>query len=77
MFQSMHTNGLYNALLKFAIDIFILYDLDLHVIHICSLNNGIANTLSRHCLLDLTRDQPQLVVTLFQPPQVSVEAVSL
>ena len=74
MFQSMRAHDAYNILLKFAVDLLIAHDVDLRVLHVRGVDNGIADALSRHRLTDLTRDQPLLQIHAFQPPSTLVEA---
>ena len=74
IFQLMRVHGPHNALLKLAMDLLIQYKIDSCVVHVCGLDNGVTDALSCHCLSVLTRDQPQLTVTLLQPPPELVRA---
>ena len=66
IFHSLKAHGLYNELLKIAIDLLMCHDLDLRVLHLPGISNMIADVLSRHFLDLVSELRPSLAVLPYQ-----------
>ena len=67
----------YNVFFTTAVDLLLLHQLQLRVLHIPSKDNTVANTLS-HCHFNVAYSiSPSLHVTTFQPPQLMLGPVEL
>ena len=75
-FNTLRAHGLYNEILKFAVDLLMQFDIDLRVLHITGEANSVADCLLRGLLTQAQTLWPALSVFPYQPPKALVEAVS-
>ena len=74
IFTSLAAKPVYNKILMCSIDMLLEDDLDLHVFHIPSHDNLIANPLSRYKNRLATILSPGLIIGTFTPPQDAMGA---
>ncbi|THH17648.1 hypothetical protein EW146_g3202 [Bondarzewia mesenterica] len=68
-FDTLRAKPLYNAMLRFTVDLLIRTHIDLCVIHIPGTCNSVADALSRNDNERALRIVPLLTITPFQPPR--------
>jgi hypothetical protein len=74
IFNSLSCLPSYNHLLRHAIDILLSHNIDLRVLHVPGVNNGVADALSR-CHFSSALDlDPDLKISPFQPPRWTLGA---
>lgn len=76
MFNTLRGRGLYNELLKFAVDILMAHNLDLRVLHIEGTANVVADLLLHNRMDEARVVNPQLAIHYYQPPPQLVAAVA-
>jgi hypothetical protein len=72
IFSSLHTKPCYNTILKPTVSLLLQHHLDLHVIHILSEDNIVADALSRFQNSQALAACPGLSISPFQPPQLTM-----
>lgn len=75
IFNSLKAQGVYNSLLKFAVNILMSHEFDLRVLHIPGSDNTVADLLSRQWVDEVLQVQPQLRLSTLIPPIDLVGAV--
>ncbi|TFY74854.1 hypothetical protein EWM64_g9158 [Hericium alpestre] len=77
MFNTLHAQPPYNLLLKFAIDRLIHTGIDLHVVHLAGIDNGVADALSHFQEPCASALHPGLRTSTFLPPRDAMGASEL
>jgi hypothetical protein len=72
IFSSLAAEPDYNVLLKAAVDLLILHQVDLRVMHIPGVDNVIADAISRENFPLVHSIIPDLLISPFQPPQCAM-----
>lgn len=74
IFNSLSCLPSYNHLLHHAVDFLLSHNIDLHVLHVPGIDNGVADALSRcHFASALSLD-PDLKISPFKPPRWTLGA---
>lgn len=68
IFNSLKAHGVYNDLLKYAVDILLTHEFDLHIVHVPGLSNTVADLLSQQRLDDVHSLMPELHILPLIPP---------
>ena len=76
MFNTLCAHDIYNEILKFTVDLLMLHDINLRVVHIPGEANIVADYLSRGQIALAQATRPVLQLFSFQPPAELVEAVT-
>jgi len=74
IFNSLGCLPAYNHLLRRSVDILLANDIDLHVLHVPSDQNGVADALSRCQFSSALTLIPDLRISPFQPPRWTLGA---
>ena len=74
IFHLLKARGLYNGLLKEAVDLLMTFEVDLQVLHVEGSHNTLADLLSRSRFNEISRMYPAITVTPYKPPAFQVGA---
>ncbi|TFY78633.1 hypothetical protein EWM64_g5379 [Hericium alpestre] len=69
MFNTLHAQPHYNSLLKFAVNRLLATNVDLRVVHLAGVDNGVADALSCFQTPRATALHPGLRISMFTPPR--------